>query len=334
MTMTTVNTVTGPISADELGLTLMHEHILYGYPGWEGDLSMAPFDREAIVDTGIALLKQLKGFGLKTYVDATCVDGGRNPEICREVSEKSGVNIVCSTGYYYEGEGAPAYFKFRSTLGDIEEEVYELFMKEITDGIRDTGIKPGVIKVGSSRGVITDYEKTMFRAAARAQQASGLPIITHTQEGTMGPDQVDLLVDAGADPARIQIGHMSDNLDIDYQISTLEKGAFVSWDRMGLQGLAGCPMDAQRYPVLIDLIKRGYAGQLILSHDYIASWLGRPLNIPEAALPLIADWHPTHLFKNIIPALKAGGVTDSQIKTICEDNPRRLFAGNRDGDFS
>ena len=328
MATTIVNTVTGTISSDQLGPTLMHEHILYGYPGWDGDLSMAPFDREAIVKTGVELLSQLKSCGVKTYVDATAVDGGRNPEIYQEVSEKTGVQVICSTGYYYEGEGAAAYFKFRSTLGDIENEVYDLFMKEITDGIRDTGIKPGVIKVGSSHGTITDYEKTMFRAAARAQRDSGLPIITHTQEGTMGPEQVDLLVSAGADPARIQIGHMSDNLDLEYQTATLKKGVFVAWDRMGLQGLAGCPMDAQRYPVLIELVKQGYAKQLMISHDYIGHWLGRPLNIPEQALPLIANWHPTHLFNNIIPALKAGGVTDSQIKTICEDNPRRLFEGS------
>lgn len=327
MTATIVNTVTGPLDAEHLGVTLVHEHLVFGYPGWEGDLSIAPFDRKAIVDAGVALLTQLKEFGVESYVDATCNDGGRQPEIYREISEKSGVNVICSTGYYYEEEGAAAYFKFRSTMGDIEEEIFELFMKEITDGIRDTGIRPGVIKVGSSAGVITDYEKTMFRAAAKAQKQSGIPIITHTQQGTMGPEQVDLLLSAGADPARIQIGHMSDNLDLDYQLRTLEKGVFVAWDRMGLQGFVGCPMDSQRYPVLVELIKRGFANQLMLSHDTITTWLGRPLKIPEAALPLIADWHPTHLFRKIIPTLKASGVTDAQIQTICRDNPRRLFTG-------
>ncbi len=327
MSNVNVNTVTGPIAPDELGITLMHEHILYGYPGWEGDQTIAPFDREAIVNTGVELLEQLKSLGVKTYVDATALDGARNPEIYREISEKTGVHIICSTGYYYEGEGSPTYFKFRSSLGDVSDEIYELFMKEITEGVRDTGIKPGVIKVGSSKGVITDYEKMMFQAAARVQKDTGVPIITHTQEGTMGPEQAELLISEGVDPARIQIGHMSDNLDMEYQLSTFKQGVYVSWDRMGLQGLVGCPMDEQRYPVIIDLIKKGYADKLMLSHDYIGYWLGRPLNIPEAALPLIANWHPTHLFKNIIPTLKQGGVTDEQIKTIVEDNPRRLFAG-------
>ena len=323
-----VNTVLGPISPEEMGVTLVHEHICYGYPGWEGDQTIAPFDRDAIVENGVETLKQLKALGgLKTYIDATPLDGGRQPEILKEISEKSEVHIICSTGYYYEDEGAPVYWKFRGSLGDVSGEINELFLKEIQDGIRDTGIKAGVIKVGTSKGIITDYEKLMLQTAASVQKETGVPIITHTQEGTMGPDQARILIEAGADPGRIQIGHMSDNIDLDYQEETLKRGVFVSWDRMGLQGLVGCPMDAQRYPVMIDLIKRGYADKLMISHDFIITWLGRPLNIPEEALPLIANWHPSHLFKNIIPALKEGGVTDAQIKQITEDNPRRLFEG-------
>ena len=74
---TRVNTVTGPVSPDALGITLMHEHILYGYPGWEGDQTIAPFDRQAIVKNAVGMLNMLKPFGLRTYVDATALDGGR-----------------------------------------------------------------------------------------------------------------------------------------------------------------------------------------------------------------------------------------------------------------
>lgn len=326
MKQTQVNTVTGTVSSDELGTTLMHEHIVFGYPGWEGDQTMAPFDRQAIVSNGVDVLNQLKSLGLTTFVDATPNDGGRCPEVCKEVSEKTGVNIICSTGYYFEGEGSSAYWKFRSNLGDVCEEIYELFMKEVTTGIQGTGIKAGVVKVGSSKGVITDYEKMVFKAAARVQQDTGVPIITHTQEGSMGPEQAELLISEGADPAKIQIGHMSDNLDMDYQLAALEQGVFVSWDRMGLQGLAGCPMDEERYPVIIDLVKKGFANQLMISHDFVISWLGRPLNIPEEALPFIANWYPTHLFDNIIPALKKGGITDDQIKTMIKNNPEKIFS--------
>lgn len=328
MTIKQINTVTGSLSSDQLGTTLMHEHILYGYPGWEGDQTIAPFDKTAIIETTIPVFNQLKELGVNSYVDATANDGGRCPEIYREISEKTGINVICATGYYYEGEGSVAYWKFRSTLGDISEELYELFMTEITIGIQGTGIKAGVIKIGASKGEITDYEKMILQAAARVQKETGVPIITHTQEGTMGPDQATLLIEAGVDPKQIQIGHMSDNLDLAYQTDTLKKGVYVSWDRMGLQGMVGCPMDEQRFPVIVELIKQGYANQLMISHDFIINWLGRPLNIPEEFLPFIANWHPTHLFLNIIPYLKENGVTDEQIQTIVKDNPRRIFEGS------
>ncbi len=327
MSETVVNTVLGPIAPEEMGITLPHEHLCFGYPGWEGDATVAPLDPEAVVTAGTEVLEGLKQFGVGTYVDATTNDCGRQPEILREVSRRTGVHIVCSTGYYYEGEGAPVYWKFRSTLGDIRGELYELFHREVTEGIRDTGIRAGVIKVGSSKGEITDYERILFETAARVQAETGVPIITHTQEGTMGAEQAHLLIDAGADPARIQIGHMSDNLDVDAQIEVLEQGVFVAWDRMGLQGIVGCPMDEQRYDVLAELIEKGYANQLLLSHDFIISWLGRPLKLPEPLLPLLANWNPAHLFNGVIPALRERGVTEEQIRTMTEDNPRRLFGG-------
>lgn len=325
-----VNTVTGPVPSDQLGITLMHEHILYGYPGWEGDQTIAPFDREAIVKTGVQYLECLKSFGVKTLVDATPLDGGRNPEIYREISAHTGVNIICSTGYYYEGGGASAYFKLRNALSDATSEIVELLVKEITEGIRDTGIKPGVIKIGSGNGVITDYERMMFKAAARAQKETGVPIITHTEQGTMGPEQAELLISEGADPARIQIGHMSDNLDMEYHLRVLRQGVYAAWDRMGLQGLAGCPLDEERYPVILDLLARGHGDRLMLSHDFVSHWLGRPRKYPAELLPLLVNRHPGSLFTIIIPALRQGGASEGEINTILVENPRRFFTGEPD----
>ena len=327
MSKVKVNTVLGPIEPENMGVTLVHEHILFGYPGWEADQSIAPFDFNAAVATGVALLKQLKEFGVGTFIDATPMDCGRNVSALKEVSDKSGVHIICTTGYYFEGQGAPAYWKFRSTLGDAGEEIYELLMKEVTEGIWGTGIKAGAIKCAASKGVITDYEKMMHAASARVQKETGVPIITHTEGGTMGPEQAQYLVANGADPKRLMIGHMSDNLDLNYQLETLKTAEFVSWDRMGAEILGGLPSDADRYQVMIGMIKNGYANRMMISHDSVAFWLGRPLTLPEAAQPFFANWHPTHLFKNIIPAFKKEGVTEEQIKTIIEDNPKRLFGG-------
>jgi phosphotriesterase-related protein len=320
-----VNTVLGPVPADKIGKTLMHEHFAFGYPGFNGN-SLHEKDPSEIVKVGVEVAEKAKSHGVQTIVDATPNDCGRNPEILREISEKSGINIVCSTGYYYEGEGAPAYFKFKKALGVAEEEIYELFMGEITNGIGKTGIKPGVIKLGSGKDCISDYEQMFFKAAAKVQRETGIPIITHTQEGTMGPEQAQLLVSEGADPKKIVIGHMDGNTDIRYQLATLRHGVYVGFDRLGIQQFVGAPLDKERVAVLIGLIGSGYANQITLSHDTVNVWLGAESPFPEELAKLLEHWHIENLFQNIIPALKEGGISDQTIQTILVDNPRNIFS--------
>jgi phosphotriesterase-related protein len=102
---TTVNTVTGPMSSDDLGKTLIHEHFFFGYPGYEGDSTLGPNYVEEIIATGIEVAERAKMHGVETIVDATPNDCGRDPELLRGISERAGIKIICSTGYYYEGEG-------------------------------------------------------------------------------------------------------------------------------------------------------------------------------------------------------------------------------------
>jgi phosphotriesterase-related protein len=325
MNSETVNSVTGPISAADLGIVLMHEHILMGYPGWEVDLSVSPFDRKVLVAKTVRVMEELKECGVKTFVDATTADFGRKADLYREVSEKSGMQIICATGLYNESRGGSEYWKFRSRLGDIGREIFELFMKELMVGIRNSTIKAGVIKLATGPGTITDYEKKVFRAAARAQQETGVPIITHTDNGTMGREQADLLIAEGVSPEKIQIGHMSNSTDLQYHLDVLSTGVYGAFDRLGLAGLAGSPPDSAKLPVLIGLIGKGHAKRLMLSHDYIMNWLGRPMPIEPVNIPNLTNWYPTHLFKRIMPALRKAGVTDAEIKTMIEENPRRLF---------
>lgn len=323
---TQVNTVTGPISSDDLGKTLMHEHFAFGYPGFQGD-TLGPYDRDAVVKTGLEVAEKVKAHGVKTVVDATPNECGRDVEALKEISERGEIQIVCSTGYYYEGEGAPAYFNFRRALGSAPPEVEELMMTELTDGIGKTGVKAGVIKLASSKDTITDYERMFFAAGAGASRETGAPIITHTQEGTMGPEQAQLLVDEGADPDRIMVGHMDGNTDVTYHMATLEHGVNIAFDRFGIQVLVGAPMDAEREAVLIGLLGMGYGDRIMLSHDTVNHWLGRPLVIPDEVAKLLENWHPTNLFDNVIPVLKKANVPDEQIDSIFTDNPRRLFGG-------
>ena len=324
----TVNTVLGPISAEKLGKTLIHEHFVFGYAGFQGDTTLGEFDREAALQVGINVAERLKAYGVNTVVDATTNECGRNPELLQEISVKTGLQIICSSGYYYEGESAPAYFKFRASLGDMSAEVYEMYTREITQGIWKTGIKAGVIKLASSKDVITEYEKVFFKAAARVQRETGVTIITHTQEGTMGAEQANLLISEGADPSRIVIGHMCGNTNLVDQVQVLKTGVFVGFDRFGLEGIVGAPLDTVREAMLMGLIGAGYGKQLLLSQDTVNYWLGRPLVLPEVVQQMLVRWHPTNIFENVIPVLKNAGITDEQIDTLMIKNPGRLFGVN------
>lgn len=315
----------GPVSAGKLGKTLYHEHFVSGYPGFQGDITYGEFNRDAALQVGINVADKLKAHGVKTVVDATANECGRNPELLRDISERTGLQIICATGYYYEGESAPAYFKFRASLGDAETEIYQMFKREITEGIGKTGIKAGVIKLASSKDIITDYEKMFFRAAARAQKETGVAIITHTQEGTMGMEQVELLIAGGADPGRIAIGHMCGNTNVADHVRLLKTGVFIGFDRFGLEGMVGAPFDEVREEVLRCLIGSGYGKQILLSQDTVNYWMGRPLVLPERVIKLLANWHPTHIFEDVIPRLKKAGVTNDQINTLLIENPQKLF---------
>jgi phosphotriesterase-related protein len=195
-------------------------------------------------------------------------------------------------------------------------------MREITEGIGKTKVKAGVIKVATGNGRISPYEEMVLRAAARAQKETGIPIITHTEAGTMGPEQADLLISEGVSPQRIMIGHMCGSADLKYHISVLEKGAYIAFDRIGLEVIH---QDTVRRACIVGLISIGYADRIMLSHDSVIRMLGR--SIEEARALILPNWVPTHIFKTIIPALRESGVSAEKIKLMMVENPRRLFAG-------
>ncbi|MEE9910353.1 MAG: phosphotriesterase-related protein [Deltaproteobacteria bacterium] len=320
-----INSVLGPISPDKLGTTLVHEHFVFAYPGWFADDTMAPVDFKANLKTNLGVIKAAQKYGIKTIIDATTNDvGGRNPILYRILAKKTGINIICSTGLYTEHEGSPAYWSTKAIWGmDISKMMSELFIKEITQGIGKTKIKAGVIKIGSGPKMST-WETAVHKAAVVAQKATGVPIITHTEGPTGGIEQADLLLAEGADPKKVMIGHVSNSRDIEYHKAILAKGVYIAFDRIGLDIIT--PFDVNLKNVA-DLCKQGYARQIMLSHDTVNVWLGRQTVLPEKYLPAFANWRIDHISKDFLPALKAQGVTDEQIKTMMVDNPKNLFLG-------
>ena len=204
--MASVNTILGPIPADALGVTLIHEHLACGFPGWECDAVAAPYDRDAVVRVCVEALRQAKQCGLRTLVGATPMDLGRDVALQK----------------------------------------------------------------------------------------------------------------------RVVIGHMCGNASLEYHISVLDKGVYVAFDRFGVDAVFP---DALRKACLIGLLGIGYARQIMLSHDYIAQILGRPMAPPEVMRAALPNWSFTHIFRNVIPALRETGGSDDTIDTMMVENPRRLFAG-------
>jgi len=320
-----VNTVRGPISADKLGTTLMHEHFTFAYPGWFADATIAPEDYKAALKTNLGVIKAARDVGIKTIVDVTTNDvGGRNPEFYKKLAKKTGINIICATGLYTEHEGSPVYWKTRVMWGaDISKMIAELFIKEITEGIGKSGVKAGVIKVGTGTEM-TSYEASVLKAAVMAQKATGVPILSHTDGPTGGVEQAEFFINEGADLKKVMIGHVSNSKDIEYHKAILAKGVYIGFDRIGLDIITPLDVNAKN---VAELCKLGYANKIILSHDTVNFWLGRQIAVPEKAMPLFANWRIDTISLRFIPALKKLGVTDAQIKTMMVDNPRNLFLG-------
>jgi phosphotriesterase-related protein len=318
----TVQTVLGPKKVSELGKTLIHEHLLIAWPGWDGD-SAFPFNRKEALKICCDVLEKLKAVGVRTFVDPCPSDLGRDVEFMAECAQKTGMNVICATGFYKEDLGG-SYFRFRASFDtDITPEVAELYQKEIEQGIGSTGIRPGVIKCATGEGSIKPYEESLLRAAARAQKATGVPILTHTDHSSLGDQQLEIFLAEGVRPDRVAIGHSNDRADLAYHAGILDKGAFLSFDRFGLEILFP---NRLRIASLIALLGVGYETQMLISHDTVNCWRGRPL--PSQMLPLITDWEPTYIFRVVLPKLREVGFGERTVEALLVDNPRRFFAGS------
>jgi len=322
-TPNTVQTVTGPVAGADLGITLVHEHVLVGTPGWQLDAKAPPFRRADTMARAVDTMLELQAEGVRTFVDPCPMDGGRDVEFLAELSGKSGMHIVCTTGAYFEAEGISQTFRHLP-----EEEVAEIYVKEITEGVGETGIRAGAIKIATGPRVVTAYEKKMVSAAARAAKATGVPIISHTQDATCGHDQIDLVTAQGVSPDRLVVGHSDGTPDHWYQRGLAERGAFVGFDRFGISIYIS---DEVRIQNVLRLAEAGHTERILLSHDSILCWMGRPVPYAQSydqLRAMLPDWRPTLIFRKIIPKLIEGGMSQRQIDTILVDNPRRLFTGD------
>jgi phosphotriesterase-related protein len=329
--MAHVQTVTGPIEAEALGRTLVHEHLLVAMPGEQYEPSFAA-TRADVREIAVDRLARLRAQGFATFVDPCPLELGRDPELAAEVSQRTGMQIVCTTGFYTEPLGIPVYWRAREP-----EEIAELYVRELTDGIVNSGgIRPGAIKAATSS--VTDAERRMLAGAAVAQRETGVAIITHTDDSQHGDVQQDVFEAGGADLARVLIGHQDQAEAVSQLHALADRGSFVGIDRVGFEIVAS---DDHRADLVAAMVRDGSAANLCLSQDR-GCWTS----------PKLLTWAPpakrearekrwerirweasglphTYLADEFLPRLRERGVTDTEIDQILVDNPRRLLAGAR-----
>lgn len=320
----TINTVTGTTTPAELGRTLIHEHLATGWPGWECDSIDPGPSREEIISICVDQAQELVGLGITSMVDPCPNDLARDVELMATVMDKSGLQIICATGLYKEDQGATAYWKFRQQFGAGSDSIAEMYIDEIRDGVGDTGVKAGIIKCATGSGSITPYEHMLLEAAAKASVETGAPILTHTDEGSLGDEQQRILTELGVPAHRIVVGHSCGTADHDYHLRIAKGGSYLGFDRFGLDLLMP---DEVRIDSMVKLIEAGALAQLLVSHDSVWCWRGRPFPEPALLEEARKTWNPTHFLTNIIPRLKDRGVSDDQISTLLDENPARFFAG-------
>jgi phosphotriesterase-related protein len=260
-------------------------------------------------------------------VDPCPMELGRDPEFTAEVADKSGVRIVVATGLYNEALGIPPHFR-----GLPADDIAEVYVRELTEGIGNTGIKAGIIKTatGGIPGMTETakkmgvHEEKCLRAAARAQKATGAPILCHNDElGPFGRETLDVFSDEGVDFNRVLIGHACGVGDMRYYFDILDRGAWIGFDRFGIETIAS---DKMRMASLIGLLAVGF-DRIMLSHDFVGCWLGRTTKEWDAFMKKSPNWSYSHIMRNILPQLSKAGVSEGTIRTMTVDNPCSYFGG-------
>jgi phosphotriesterase-related protein len=324
--MPQIETVKGPIDVDALGPTLMHEHVFvlstdyaqnYGPGEW--------WDEDERVEHAIGRLRSLHAKGVTSIADPTVVGLGRYIPRMKRIAEQVPVNIIAATGVYTYGD-LPFPYANRgpgSMFGGDEPMVAD-FVRDISEGIADTGVKAGFLKCAVEHADVSPGVERVLRAVGKAHVATGAPITVHTSSPEYtGRYVVKVLTEEGADLTKVVIGHAGDSNDLDYLMELADTGALIGMDRFGIDLFNSTP---ERINTIVALASRGYADRMVLAHDASCwiDWFGPDVLAMQAALT--PNWHYEHISDDVLPALAEAGVTAEQIDEMMVGNPRRYFS--------
>jgi phosphotriesterase-related protein len=316
--MSQVETIRGPVDADALGATLMHEHIFVKNPELEENYPNPEWSEEGAQQKARDGMKLLLEKGIETVVDLTVMGLGRSIPRIQRLAEAVDVNIIVATGYY-TAKDLPAYFQTHGPgrRVDVPEPLDAMFLTDIQKGIADTGVKAAIIKVVTDEFGITPDVERVLRSAAHAQLETGVPISTHTNAAMQtGRLQQEFFRKQSVDLERVIIGHSGDTTDLDYLKELMDNGSTLGMDRFGIDSLLS---EQDRIATVVALCEQGYAEKITLSHD--AGFFS--INTEPSHRP--PEWTHFTVSDRILPALRERGVSDDTIEQIMVRNPARLL---------
>lgn len=319
--MGAVQTYRGPIDSSDLGRTLIHEHLFVRNIELERNYPDPEWSRTGGIALAASGLARLHDLGYRTIVDLTVPGLGRDVELIAEVARRVPMNLVAATGYY-TSDVLPLFFQFHGPgkVVDGPDPLVEYFMRDIEEGIGGTPIRAGMLKVMTDRAGLTEDVARVMTAAATAHVRTGVTITTHSHPGSRnGLQQLAFLQARGVPPERIVIGHSGDTDDLDYLLALMDTGSTIGMDRFGMEHLLP---DATRVRTVLDLLRRGYADRMVLSHD--AAFFSH-VTPPRWRAHEAPNWHMENLARRVIPMLREGGASDDDLDQMLVRNPRRLL---------
>jgi phosphotriesterase-related protein len=329
--MATIETVTGPIDAADLGTTLVHEHLLTRDEAVHAQWPDAGTIREeppfavppgGEYDEAVGAARRALDNGVRSICDPTAMFLGRDVAFMRRVAEETGLQVVACTGIYTY-DHLPPFFVSRDA-----DQIADLFVADIERGIQRSEIKAAFIKCAADEPGVTENIEKIHRAAARASLRTGAPIMAHSRPASdTASRQIEILVEEGVDLSRVQVAHTGDTDDLDYIERLLDTGVFIGMDRYGLE--VYLPFEDRNRTVLA-LLERGYAKRMFISADSCATldWFPPAAVEQMVAAGMARDWHIGIVHERVIPALTEGGMTADQLETMLVRNPVAWLTGS------
>jgi phosphotriesterase-related protein len=329
--MPTVESVTGPLEADQLGTTLTHEHLCVRDEGVTmqfpqmGTLGLDPepvqVSSDGVLDVALRCARDLVERGIETIIEPSCLFLGRDVGLMRRASEETGLQVIPCTGVY-------TYDHLPESLTSRDaDQIADLFVHDIETGIQGSEVKAAFIKCAADEPGLTENVEKVHRAAARASARTGAPIMAHSRPASgTGPKQVAIFTEEGVDPAKVQIAHTGDSDDLGYIEGLLETGVFIGMDRYGLDIFLPY---AQRNETVTALLERGHADRMLLSADFCGTLDYYPLGAAKALVEagMIDGWSMNIVPDRVLPDLREAGMTEEQERAMMVENPRRWIAG-------